>query len=242
MRALIISDVHSNLEALQKVLEDAQRRGGFDAVWCLGDVVGYGPDPGPCIEMLAEQELVCVVGNHDYAALGRMGVETFNSYAAGAALWTREQLESDHVAFLEGLPKVTSSGEFSLAHGSLRDPLWEYLVSGPSAMENFRRMSTPFCLVGHSHLPFVCSEEEGMPRFSVLRDGQESDAGFRSDNRQSGQRGAAQGRRPRASYLLYDDDRAAVGPPSRRLRRFSHPGTDATGGSAPVSHRAVEVR
>ena len=156
MRALIISDVHSNLEALQGVLEDAQRRGGFDAVWCLGDVVGYGPDPGPCIEMLAEQELVCVVGNHDYAALGRMGVETFNSYAAGAALWTREQLESDHVAFLEGLPKVTSSGEFSLAHGSLRDPLWEYLVSGPSAMENFRRMSTPFCLVGHSHLPFVC--------------------------------------------------------------------------------------
>ena len=93
MRALIISDVHSNLEALQKVLEDAEQRGGFDAVWCLGDVVGYGPNPGPCIETLAEQELLCVVGNHDYAALGRMGVETFNSYAAQAALWTRTQLE-----------------------------------------------------------------------------------------------------------------------------------------------------
>ena len=163
MRALIISDVHSNLEALQKVLEDAEQRGGFDAVWCLGDVVGYGPNPGPCIETLAEQELLCVVGNHDYAALGRMGVETFNSYAAQAALWTRTQLEADHVAFLEGLPKVASWGEFSLAHGSLRDPLWEYLVSGPSALENFRRMTTPFCLVGHSHLPFVCSRRRECP-------------------------------------------------------------------------------
>ena len=151
MRALIISDVHSNLEALQGVLEDAQRRGGFDAVWCLGDVVGYGPDPGPCIEMLAEQELVCVVGNHDYAALGRMGVETFNSYAAGAALWTREQLESDHVAFLEGLPKVTSSGEFcagarqparptlgvprerSVGHGELSSDEHTLLSCGPFA-------------------------------------------------------------------------------------------------------------
>ena len=206
MRALIISDVHSNLEALQKVLEDAEQRGGFDAVWCLGDVVGYGPDPGPCIETLAEQELLCVVGNHDYAALGRMGVETFNSYAAQAALWTRTQLEADHVAFLEGLPKVASWGEFSLAHGSLRDPLWEYLVSAPSALENFRRMTTPFCLVGHSHLPFVCFEVEGMPRFNVLRDGQQTalDSGRIIAN--PGSVGQPRDGDPRASYLLYDDE------------------------------------
>ena len=206
MRALIISDVHSNLEALQRVLEDARKRGGFDVVWCLGDVVGYGPNPGPCIEMLAEQELLCVVGNHDYAALGRMGVETFNSYAAQAALWTRAQLESDHEAFLEELPKVASWGEFSLAHGSLRDPLWEYLVNGPSAMENFRRMTTTFCLVGHSHIPFVCAEVEGMPRFGVLRDGQETTLGSGRIIANPGSVGQPRDGDPRASYLLYDDD------------------------------------
>ena len=166
-------------------------------MWCLGDVVGYGPDPGPCIEMLAEQELVCVVGNHDYAALGRMGVETFNSYAAGAALWTREQLESDHVAFLEGLPKVTSSGEFCAGpRQPARPDFGSTWSSGPSALENFRRMNTPFCLVGHSHLPFVCLEDGGNASLQRVEGWAGSDAGFQSDYRQSGQRGTTEGRRP----------------------------------------------
>ena len=206
MRALIISDVHANIQALQRVLEDARKHGGFDAVWCLGDVVDYGPDPGSCIEILAELELLCVAGNHDYAALGKIGVENFNTYAAQSALWTREQLGSDHVAFLEGLPKVASWGEFTLAHGSLRDPLWEYLVNGPSASENFRRMTTPFCLVGHSHIPFVCTEVEGMPRFGVVRDVQEAtlDSGRIIAN--PGSVGQPRDGDPRASYLLYDDD------------------------------------
>ena len=164
------------------------------------------PDPGPCIEVLAGQELLCVAGNHDYAALGKIGVENFNTYAAQSALWTREQLGWDHVAFLEGLPKVVSWGEFTLAHGSLRDPLWEYLVNGPSASENFRRMRTPFCLVGHSHIPFACEEVEGMPRFNVLKDGQEAtlDSGRIIAN--PGSVGQPRDGDPRASYLLYDDD------------------------------------
>ena len=114
-----------------------------------------------------------MAGNHDYAALGRIGVETFNTYAAQSALWTRTQIQADHVAFLEALPEVADWGDFTFAHGSLRDPLWEYLVNTPSASENFRRMNTPYCLVGHSHLPFVCVEMEGMPRFMELMDGQE---------------------------------------------------------------------
>ncbi len=204
MRALIISDVHANLEALERVLEDAQQQGGFDAVWCLGDVVDYGPDPGPCIEVLAEQELLCVAGNHDYAALGKIGIENFNTYAAQSALWTREQLGADHVAFLEGLPKVAARNGFSLVHGSLRDPLWEYLVSGPSAMETFRRMSTRFCLVGHSHIPFVCAEAEGMPRFDVLMDGQGVELGEGRIIANPGSVGQPRDGDRRASYLLYD--------------------------------------
>ena len=210
MRALIISDVHANLEALERVLGDAQQQGGFDAVWCLGDVVDYGPDPGPCIEVLAEQELLCVAGNHDYAALGKIGVESFNTYAAQSALWTREQLGSDHVAFLEGLPKVAARNGFSLVHGSLRDPLWEYLVSGPSAIETFRRMTTRFCLVGHSHIPFVCAEAEEMPRFDVLMDGQDVELGEGRIIANPGSVGQPRDGDRRASYLLFDTERGRM--------------------------------
>ncbi len=210
MRALIISDVHANLPALERVLEDARERGGFDAVWCLGDVVDYGPEPGECIEALAELEPLCVAGNHDYAALGKIGVENFNSYAAQSALWTREQLGSDHAAFLEGLPKVATREPFSMAHGSLRDPLWEYLVNGPSALETFRRMRTRFCLVGHSHLPFVCAEAEGMPRFAMLQDGQEVELGEGRLIANPGSVGQPRDGDPRASYLLYDAEKGRL--------------------------------
>ncbi|MEE8158812.1 MAG: metallophosphoesterase family protein, partial [Dehalococcoidia bacterium] len=110
MRALIVSDIHSNLEALRAVLGDAKRRGGFDTVWCLGDVVGYGPDPGPCIELLRQQDVVCVAGNHDYAAIGKISVEEFNTYAAQAARWTQTQLSRDQADFLGGLEEVDRLG------------------------------------------------------------------------------------------------------------------------------------
>ena len=207
MRTLIISDVHSNLEAFNTVLEDAKRQGGFDSVWCLGDVVDYGPDPGPCIEILAELDPLCVAGNHDYAALGRIGVETFNTYAAQSALWTRTQLQADHKSFLEALPEVADWGDFTFAHGSLRDPLWEYLVNAPSAQENFRRMNTPYCLVGHSHLPFVCVEMDGEPRFMELMVGQELALGEGRIIANPGSVGQPRDGDSRASYMLFDADK-----------------------------------
>ena len=210
MRALIISDVHSNLPALRRVLEDAQKQGGFDAVWCLGDVVDYGPDPGPCIETLAELEPLCVAGNHDYAALGRIGVENFNTYARQSALWTREQLGPDHAAFLEALPEVAGWGDFTFAHGSLRDPLWEYLVNDYAASENFRRMTTPFCLVGHSHLPFVCAEVEGRPVFEALKDGQEVALGTIRLIANPGSVGQPRDGDRRASYMLFDTEKGRL--------------------------------
>ncbi len=210
MRALIISDVHANLEALKKVLEDANQRGGFDQVWCLGDVVDYGPDPGPCIEALAELDLLCVAGNHDYAALGRIGVENFNTYARQSALWTMEHLGEDHRTFLEQLPEIETWGEFTLAHGSLRDPLWEYLVNDHAATENFRRMSTPFCLVGHSHLPFVCPEVQGRPRFQALNDGQEIALGDIRVIANPGSVGQPRDGDRRASYMLFDIEKGRL--------------------------------
>ena len=88
MRALIVSDVHSNLEAFQSVIGDANGDGGFDQIWQLGDLVGYGPDPGGCIDLLQEYDHIGVAGNHDLAAVGKLGLEWFNTYAAAAARWT----------------------------------------------------------------------------------------------------------------------------------------------------------
>jgi predicted phosphodiesterase len=123
-----MSDVHANLEALRAVLRDASLRGGFQSVWCLGDLVGYGPDPGACLALLREHELVAVAGNHDHAAIGRIDPGLFNAAAAAAARWTAAQLSPEETAFLGGLPLTVASGPFTLVHGSLRAPVWEYLL------------------------------------------------------------------------------------------------------------------
>ena len=161
MRILIVSDVHSNLEAFQSVIDHAGSNGGFHQIWELGDLVGYGPDPAGCIDLLREHDHVGVAGNHDLAVVGRLGLEQFNMYAAAAARWTTTQLGDEHVEFLRGLPLKEEIGDFTAVHGSPRDPVWEYVVSSASAMANFGHFSTRRCLVGHSHLPFVCRLDDG---------------------------------------------------------------------------------
>ena len=158
MRALIVADIHSNLEAFQAVLDDAAIRGGFGEIWCLGDVVGYGPNPGECIDLLRRHSYSCVAGNHDLAAAGTLSTEDFNSHAAFAAHWTAAQLVSEHAQFLSSLPEVVNKEEFTLVHGSLRLPVHEYLMSNESARGTFQLLLSRFCLVGHSHIPFVCRE------------------------------------------------------------------------------------
>ena len=165
MRALIVSDIHANLEALEAVIADAQRRGGFDAVWCLGDSVGYGPDPEACLDLLMSFPLVAVAGNHDRAALNPRESADFNNAAAFAADWTARRLGSEYREFLNGLPEITKAAEFTLVHGSLRAPLREYLLNEEAAASTFGRLTTTYCLVGHSHMPFICLENLDGPRF-----------------------------------------------------------------------------
>ncbi len=165
MRALIISDVHSNLEALEAVFADAGQRGGFDCVWCLGDMVGYGPNPSECLRLLRSYELSAVAGNHDYAAAGVTSVSNFNGAASAAIRWTREQLDGDDKRFLSELPMVSLEPPFTLVHGSLRAPVEEYLLHPAQALVAFDMMTTPYCLVGHSHLPFICMERDAAPIF-----------------------------------------------------------------------------
>lgn len=210
MRALIVSDIHANLEALEAVLADARARGGFEEVWCLGDVVGYGPDPGACLALLRGLKLTCIGGNHDYAACGRAGVEEFNSYAAQAVLWTASHLKKEEKEFLAGLREVERQEGFTLVHGTLKEPVWEYLVNQYAALDTFGRMESSYCLVGHSHMPFVCTESEGMALFGPFME----DISVRLDSRRlifnPGSVGQPRDGDPRASYAMYDGDEAVI--------------------------------
>ena len=159
MRALILSDIHSNLEALDAVLADAVAQGGVDALWFLGDLVGYGSDPAPCIARLRQHpHLVAIAGNHDHAVTGQLNPDLFNHAARAAALWTAARLSDDDLTWLSQLPQVVQTGPFTMAHGSLRDPIMEYLISEPAAAATFARLQTPYCLVGHSHYPLLWTE------------------------------------------------------------------------------------
>lgn len=152
MRYLVISDIHSNLAALDAVLDDAPH--GLP-VWCLGDVVGYGPNPNECVERLRGLNPECIVGNHDWAVLGRASLDDFNLEAKTAVRWTQEQLTSENLAYLEDLPISLVKGQFTLVHGSPREPIWEYIIYPSSASLNFAYFSTLYCLVGHTHIPVV---------------------------------------------------------------------------------------
>ena len=107
MRILIISDIHANLTAFKTVLSDSE--GDWDYDWCLGDVVGYGPDPNECVELLQTMPHLCLAGNHDWAALGRLDIRTFNPDARRAVEWTQETLKPENIKFLEALATATTS-------------------------------------------------------------------------------------------------------------------------------------
>ena len=160
MRILVISDIHANLDAFDAVLQDAN--GQWDYVWCLGDVVGYGPDPNECVERLRELPHLCLAGNHDWAALGRLDLQSFNPDARQAVNWTSKALTPANLLWLEALPTTFVVGEYTLAHGSPRDPVWEYILEPRVAALNFSHFETPFCLVGHTHQPVIYEQQEGL--------------------------------------------------------------------------------
>jgi len=161
MRVLVLSDIHANLAALDAVLEDANWH-GFDAVWCLGDIVGYGPEPDECVARVRALAPLAVVGNHDWAVLGRMDVDEFNPEASRAVLWTRSQLSRASLAWLGGLPDHPIVwGNYTLTHGSPRNPVWEYILSPAIAKQNVGHFATRFCLFGHTHVPAIYVEGEG---------------------------------------------------------------------------------
>ncbi len=236
MRIALIADIHSNLEALEAVLRDVERRGPVDAWWCLGDIVGYGPDPTACLRRVRELQALCIAGNHDWGAVGKVALTEFNRAAAEACRWNGERLGAEERSFLAELPltvedgpatdpslrsglpfdslRVGSPGQalFTLAHGSPRDPIWEYLLSPEQAQDCLALLRTPHGLVGHSHLPlwFGLPEGGGAVTYGSLSE----EAPLRLSGGRfilnPGSVGQPRDGDPRAAYAIYESEANAV--------------------------------
>ena len=211
MRYALLADIHANMEALTAVLADIKHRGGVDEYWCLGDIVDYGPDPSECIRLLRQLPHICVAGNHDLAAIGRADVARFNPDAVVATRWTAQQLSPDDIEYLDGLPRVIKKGDFTLVHGSPREPIWEYIISRGSAEENFNHFGTRYCLVGHSHKPLIFrQDEDGGCSFIPPSIAIGQVLGGRRVIVNPGAIGQPRDGDPRASYAIYDDEPSVV--------------------------------
>lgn len=205
MLILIISDIHANLTALNAVLDDAQ---GYEAVWCLGDIVGYGPDPNECVQTVRElPNLTCLMGNHDAAVLGLIETNAFNPEARQVVSWTREVLDLSNKEFLARQTAKLKIDGITLAHASPRYPIWEYLLDTQTANENFPYFDTEICIVGHTHVPMIYHHSNGAPSTSAQIP--EPNSAFELPVRviaNPGSVGQPRDRDPRAAYVLFDSE------------------------------------
>jgi len=204
MRVLVISDLHANLTALEAVLADS---GPVDATWCLGDVVGYGPDPNEVVERLRDlPNLSCILGNHDVAVLGQMDYAVFNTEARKSLLWQKKNVTPANLFYLENLPQNTLVREnVTLAHGSPRDPVWEYILNTLVARLNFEAFTTPYCFVGHSHIQCIFAMD--LDRDRVTLDVPTPGDVLQLNPRailNPGSVGQPRDRDPRSAYAIYD--------------------------------------
>lgn len=211
MRYAILADIHGNLEAFTAVLDDIGEKGDVEEIWCLGDIVGYGPDPHRCIEILNNCKHICIAGNHDMAAVGKADTKYFNSLAVAAIQWTSERLTPEDIKYLGELPLTGQRGDFTLVHGSPTEPLWEYVISTGIAIRNFTYIETTYCLVGHSHVPmaFLKDKETGCKPVNLMQG-----IGLAlGDNKMiinPGGVGQPRDGDPRASYAIFDSEREMV--------------------------------
>jgi diadenosine tetraphosphatase ApaH/serine/threonine PP2A family protein phosphatase len=211
----VITDIHSNLPALEAVLADVDAR-GVDEVWCLGDVVGYGADPDACADLVRERCDTCLAGNHDLAVLGALDVTSFSEAAAEAVAWTRENAAESTLEFLRELEPVGLRRGISLFHASPRDPVWEYVLSLEQAYECLEIQPEPVALIGHSHVSlFFALPQGGTSEADTL--GSQAGAGSRLELGDGGRWlinpgsvGQPRDGDPRAAWLELDPDQGTA--------------------------------
>jgi len=170
MRVAIISDIHSNLEALQKAFEIIDEK-NIDEVVCLGDLVGYGANPNECVDLTRKRASCVLLGNHDQAAFDLSQTEHFNRHARTAAYWTNQTLTQENLEYLKALPFQRVIGDLTFVHASPKDPeQWEYIFSAHEARINFASFQTRICFVGHTHIPGIFPEDLKVQKSVVTRE------------------------------------------------------------------------
>jgi diadenosine tetraphosphatase ApaH/serine/threonine PP2A family protein phosphatase len=217
VRVAVLSDVHANLHALEAVLAEVDA-GGFDELWFLGDLVGYGPRPNECTAILRDRATVCLAGNHDLVVLGKIPMTAFADDAGVAARWTQGVLEDDARAFLDGLEPFASRPGAQLYHGSPRDPVWDYVLSEDAARVSFAATSEPLVLVGHSHVALELASDGLAVRGGLAGGGTDIDLIGPRRLLNPGSVGQPRDGDPRAAWLEIDNE-------SRRatFRRTDYP-------------------
>jgi predicted phosphodiesterase len=192
-------------------MENIERGGGVDEIWCLGDIVGYGPEPRECLDILRKTANICVAGNHDWAAIGKINTAEFNPDAAAANQWTSQQLSDEDIEYISNLPLIAQKGDFTLAHGSPREPIREYLLSSGAARENLAYFETRSCLVGHSHQPVVfdCNDTENISAKYLLPDSLVTTGEGRFIIN-PGSVGQPRDGNPDAAYAIFDSEQQSI--------------------------------
>ena len=205
MKILVLSDIHANITALDAVLEAA---GTVDAVWCLGDLVGYGADLDECVNRVRMlPQLLCIKGNHDLALSDDESLEIFNPEASEAIIASRKRISPENIAYLQELPDILTTNFATLVHGSPLDPYWEYILDVETAEENMAQVSTPLIFVGHSHMPLMFTKDDRMGK--ITRSFPSAEVKISLPGRailNPGSVGQPRDNDPRASFGLFDPE------------------------------------
>jgi predicted phosphodiesterase len=203
VRVAVISDIHGNLHALEAVLASLGADEP-DTIWCLGDLVGYGPQPNRCCALVAERAELCLIGNHDLGVLGRLDLAEFSHDAAASARWTAEVLNDESRKYLEALEPQATRADVAMYHASPRDPVWEYVLSPPVAHASLAAVGEPLVLVGHSHVALRYGSEQRT--LALCEDGTAVDLARERWLLNPGSVGQPRDGDARAAYLLLDLD------------------------------------
>jgi diadenosine tetraphosphatase ApaH/serine/threonine PP2A family protein phosphatase len=210
LHVAVLSDIHSNRQALEAVLA-ATAEAGVEQTWCLGDVVGYGADPDACAALVRERCSTCLVGNHDLALLGALDISTFSEAAGAAVEWTRQQASEETLEFLRSLEPAASHRGIGLFHASPRDPVWEYVLSTDQAEAGLEACEERVGLIGHSHIALffvrAAGRNGGYAQGAQAGDGTEVEISEGEWLLNPGSVGQPRDGDPRAAWLELDTER-----------------------------------
>jgi predicted phosphodiesterase len=205
MRVAVLSDIHSNLHALEAVLADVDRQAP-DEIWCLGDVVGYGPRPNDCVNLVRERAALCLCGNHDLASLGALDTTEFSGDAGTVARWTQGSLGTEEADWLRGLQPLAERPGVELFHGSPRDPVWDYVLTEQVALISILETTAPLILVGHSHVALALGWDGEALTGGLAPGGTDVEFAGKRWLVNPGSVGQPRDGDPRAAWALIDDD------------------------------------